>query len=191
MRGVKRIARHDTVRFEGGTHRARPLRLLAILVVALLLSSTAGAQSPCPPLAHSESHAAISCRFDATLTRMFTPRTVPPGTYRVYVTAARMEEVVAQFRAGVSSPPVEGAWSVQTMDPLDAYGDAGLYDRAKVARLYVGVRARVARGPIVENGLTVASITLVSPYPDPSLARLEPGTLIVEFWIPPFGGIQN
>jgi hypothetical protein len=70
------------------------------------------------------------------------------------------------------------------MDPLDAYGTAGPYDRAKVARLYVGVRPRVAHGPIVEQGRTVASITLISPYPNASLSELHSGTLIIEFRIP-------
>jgi hypothetical protein len=70
------------------------------------------------------------------------------------------------------------------MDPLEAFGDAGPYNRAKVAELYVGLRARVARGPIIEGGRTIAAITLVSPYPNRSLSRLEPGTLIIEFRIP-------
>ncbi len=114
---------------------------------------------------------------------MFTPRSVPENTYRVYVTDSSIEKVLAAFRAVASSSNVAGAWVVQEMDPLDAYGDAGLYDRAKVARLYVGVRARVARGPMVEQGRTVASMTLVSPYPNTSLTGLERGTLIIDFRI--------
>jgi hypothetical protein len=155
---------------------------LVALFCWLSTCAIATAQSECPPLAHAGSRA-FSCRFDATLTRMFTPRTVPSGTYRVYVTDARIENVVAQFRAVASSSNVEGAWVVHVMDPLDAYGDSGLYDRARVARLYVGVRAQVARGPVIEHGRTVASITLVSPYPNASLTALERGTLIIEFKI--------
>ena len=155
---------------------------LVALFFSLSARPIATAQSECPPLAYAGSHA-FSCRFDATLTRMFTPRAVPSGTYRVYVTDARIEQAVAGFRAVASSSHVEGAWVAHVMDPLDAYGDSGLYDRAKVARLYVGVRAQVARGPVVDHGRTVASITLVSPYPNVALTRLQPGTLIIEFKI--------
>lgn len=116
---------------------------------------------------------------------MFTPRTVPENTYRVYITDAGIDTVVAAFRVLAPSSNVEGAWVIRQMDPLDAYGQAGPYDRAKVARLYAGMRARVARGPIVEHGRTVVSITLVSPYPDGSLKHLRQGTLIIEFRIPP------
>ncbi len=178
--------------------RASPL----LVVLSLLpLPGRALAQAACPPLAGARSGAlsnpaeagthdagggaVVTCRFDAALTRMFTPPTVPPGMYRVYVTEDSIERMLAEFRGVAASSDVEGAWSVTQMSPLDAYGEAGLYDRAKVARLYGGVPARVARGPILENGRTVASITLVSPHPNGSLARLERGTLIIEFRLPP------
>jgi hypothetical protein len=184
---------------------ARSSFLLIVATIGLWLSGPRAAVAQCPPLesaaalsnppeagsgkatspAAAGSHSPFECRFDAALTRMFTPRAAPQGTYRVYVTTVRIEQLLDAFRAVASSSAVEGAWAIQQMDPLDAYGEAGVYDRAKVARLYVGVRARVARGPIIEQGRTVASITLVSPYPDGSLTRLEPGTLIIEFRIPP------
>ncbi len=65
------------------------------------------------------------------------------------------------------------------MDPLEAFGEAGTYPRTTVARLYTGTRAQVVRFPIERNGRTVAAVTLISPYPDPTLSRLEPGTLAI------------
>jgi hypothetical protein len=165
-----------------------PLAVLLVVCIRLTVPTVLGAQ--CPPLVAAGTHAGsasgqpFSCRFDAALTRMFTPRSVPKDTYRVYVTDASIETVVAAFRAVASSADVAGAWTVQAMDPLDGFGKAGPYDRAKLARVYLGVRARVAHGPMVGRGRTVASMTLVSPYPDVSLSRLERGTLIIEFRIP-------
>jgi hypothetical protein len=50
-----------------------------------------------------------------------------------------------------------------------------------VAQLYVGRRLSVARGSVLEDGRVIASVTLISPYPDATLTRLERGTMIVVF----------
>lgn len=174
------------------------LHTLAVLLGGVMLCANVAAQSPCPPIARANNPAeagsheaeakrdviALSCGLDTALTRLFTPRTVPKDTYGVYVTDAGVDKVAAAFRAVASSSRVQGAWVMQEMDPLSAFGEAGIYDRAKVARLYLGIRARVARGPIIQQGRTVASITLVSPCPDASLTKLQRGTLIIEFRIP-------
>jgi hypothetical protein len=68
---------------------------------------------------------------------------------------------------------------VTEMDPLQAFGEAGSYQRTTVARLYGGLKAKVVRIPIEREGRTVAAVTLVSPYPDPTLSRLEPGTMAI------------
>jgi hypothetical protein len=104
--------------------------------------------------------------------------------YRVYAAGSRIEDVVGAFKSIARSDDVRGAWVIQETNPLSAFGEAGPYDRTKVARLYVAVPVRVARGPIIRDGRTIASITLVSPYPDPSLTRLERGTLIIQFDTP-------
>ncbi len=167
----------------------------ALLAFACLVVAGPQAQAQCPPLdatVHDGSAAVVAgrpgktpaCRFNATLTRLFTPHFVPGTPYRVYVTAAVIDTVVSQFATLSPAPSSPGAWTIQEMDPLEALGNAGPYDTAKVGRLYVGRRARVARGPLVQNGRTVATIMLMSPYPDPSLTRLEPGTMIIEFRIP-------
>jgi hypothetical protein len=74
------------------------------------------------------------------------------------------------MQAGVEARPVAAA---------EAFGQSGGYNRWKLARLYGARRAKVARMPRVENGRVVEAWTLISPYPDPGLERLEPGTLLI------------
>ncbi len=161
---------------------------MSLLIAPWLLLGVTGpvsAQCPALPLGGSQRTAPFACRFDPILTWLFTPGNVPKDAYRVWVTDAPVDQVVRAFKPGAPPPDTQGAWVLRRMDPLDAYGTAGPYDRAKLARLYVGVRPRVTHGPIVERGHTVASIMLVSPYPNASLSRLEAGTLIMEFRMPP------
>jgi hypothetical protein len=68
------------------------------------------------------------------------------------------------------------------MGPLDAFGSGGAYDRSAVSRLYGGRLASVARGWF-RDGERFESVTFVSPYPDATLSRLLPGTLIIRFII--------
>ena len=69
------------------------------------------------------------------------------------------------------------------MIPYDAFGLSGSYNRWKVAGLYRSRRASVSRGPRMHAG-QMESWTLIAPYPDPTLQRLEPGTLIIVLGIP-------
>jgi hypothetical protein len=101
---------------------------------------------------------------------LFTPRHVPAGTYGTFVSPRSIDDVLAGIDAGVAP---------QAVVALEAFGGSGGYDRWKLARLYGAKRARVARIPRVEDGEVVEAWTLVSPYPDPSLERLEPGTLLI------------
>ena len=68
--------------------------------------------------------------------------------------------------------------------PLDAFGLAGRYDRSALARVYGARQPHVARGARMENGRVVESWTLISPYPDTALRRLETGTLLVVLRLP-------
>src|ERR671937_3129971 len=97
---------------------------------------------------------------------MFTPPRPQLGRYEVCTTSKALN--------AVARPD----WLVEAQPPLDAFGAAGPYDRAKLARLYGGRRATVARGWIQENGC-VTSVTAISPFPDVALARLDPGTLLI------------
>jgi hypothetical protein len=139
----------------------------------------------CPPLPTPADRSSVSCRDDAALTRLFTPRAAPEGSYHVYVSSSAVEKIAGLLKGAAKNGA--GGWTVQQMDPLDVFGTAGDYDELAVARLYVGHRPRVARGPVLENGRVVASIWLISPYPDPALTHLEKGTLIIEFRVDGLG----
>jgi hypothetical protein len=105
------------------------------------------------------------------------------AAYRAYLAPSDLEATLAHVRAdpGVLQPP--GAWAPQAQIPYDAFGLSGSYNRWKVAGLYRSRRARVARGPRVDQG-RMESWTLIAPYPDVHLQRLEPGTLILVLHVP-------
>jgi len=118
-----------------------------------------------------------------SLARLFTPRQAPDGAYTVTVLTEGIEGALANVKrvlapdAVAGNPP--GSWQVQSLDPLEAFGTAGTYDRSKVARLYAGRRVSVVRGPVERNGRVRAAVTLISPHPDATLSRLEKGTLVI------------
>ena len=103
---------------------------------------------------------------DPALTALFTPVHPQIGRYEVCTTAVPIE-VVAQSQ-----------WQIDTLEPLDAFGSAGPYDRFALSRLYGGRRARVARGWRERDG-QFESITLISPHPNASLTALDTGTMII------------
>jgi hypothetical protein len=105
---------------------------------------------------------------DPVLTALFTPPNPRVGHYELCTTDRRIEEVA------------EPGWTVESLEVLDAFGRAGPYDRAALARLYGGRRPRVARG-WRRVGDRFESVTLISPYPDASLTRLNPGTMLIVF----------
>ncbi len=117
--------------------------------------------------------------------RLFTPRGSPPGTYRAYTTVRNLDTVLAAIRQDPSTPPGNGSFEPQSVIASDAFGQSGGYNRWKVALLYGARRAQVARGPRVEDGRVVEAWTLVSPYPDPRLERLNPGTLLIVLRLQP------
>lgn len=164
----------------------RAVRISALGLIALTL---AAASRPVPAAPRSQTDAGLpslppSARFDATLTRLFTPPSVPQDTYRVYLTAERIGLVSTFFRSAPGASSSAGAWRVEALDPLTALGTAGPYDRALVARLYMGQPVSVARGTIAHGGRVTFSITLLSPHPNPQLSALDSGTMIVVFRIP-------
>ena len=111
---------------------------------------------------------------DPVLAGLFTPLQPRLGRYEVLTSAAPLSEVIQEVG--------NAGWKVELLAPLQAFGNAGAYDKAALARLYVGRRVSVSRGWIQRNG-HFESLTLISPYPDASLSRLNPGTLIVRFII--------
>jgi hypothetical protein len=116
--------------------------------------------------------AALSC--DPALTALFTPLHPILGRYEVCTTADPLDRVAAP------APDAPHYGPSEMLEPLEAFGEAGPYDRAALARLYAGTRVRVARGWI-ERGDRFESITLVSPHPDATLTRLSPGTMVIKW----------
>jgi hypothetical protein len=100
---------------------------------------------------------------DPAFAALFTPLRPHLGRYEVCTTSAPLDEG-------------EG----EALEALDAFGAGGTYDRARLARLYGGTRARVVRS-WAENGSEIVSITRISPYPDPAISRLISGTLEIRF----------
>ena len=113
----------------------------------------------------------LSC--DPALAALFTPLRPGLGRYEVCTTTDSLEDVATGVGAPHSGPS-------EMLDPLDAFGAAGRYDRSALARLYAGKRVRVARGWI-EHGDRFESVTLLSPYPNAALNRLVPGTMIIRW----------
>jgi hypothetical protein len=120
---------------------------------------------------------------DPALTRLFTPLSVPSGTYLVLRSSQTVEALAARLRA-LDAKPAKGAWEPSRPEANGAFGQEGAYDRARLARLFNGKRVTVVRGSLVQNGQRFA-YTLVSPYPDPTLSHIVDGTMVIEFRVPP------
>lgn len=136
------------------------------------------------PLLHSQ-FSLPGARPSPAHARVFTPRHAPEGSYLAFVMDGPMDAARrAVMRAlGVADAPSTGSgpWAVRRLETTEAFGDSGDFDETRLARLFNGRRAFVCRGPVSREGRVVASVTLISPYPDPSLSRLEPGTLVIVF----------
>jgi hypothetical protein len=114
--------------------------------------------------------ATLAC--DPALTALFTPLRPGIGRYEVCTTTDPLEALAAAQAGGPHYGPSE------LLEPLDAFGAAGSYSRAALTRLYAGKRVRVARG-WRESADRFESVTLLSPYPDATLTRLLPGTMVI------------
>ena len=114
---------------------------------------------------------------------LFAPR-LHRDAYRTAVSPLDLDTLLALLSADPALLKPPGAWQPRGITPSDAFGEAGTYPRWKLAQLYGARRARVARGPRMEGGRVAETWTLVSPYPDPSLERLEPGTLLIVLRLP-------
>jgi hypothetical protein len=157
----------------------RRLALSSGLVLVLAASSPTAAGLPRQP------QPAYRFRVPGTpapaLAALFVPRRAPAGSFEVAVLDCGIEDarrvLLEAAHPGPPRPPAGPP--VRKLDPLDAFGDAGAYQRTTVARLYGGRKAQVVRMPVERDGRTVAAVTLVSPYPDPTLSRLVEGTMVI------------
>ena len=106
------------------------------------------------------------------------------AAYQFFTTPRAIGEVLAQIVQDPASVLTPGGWTARPLLPFDAFGQSGRYDRTILARLYGARRAQVARGPRREGGAITESWTLISPYPDTGLSRLERGTLLIILRLP-------
>jgi hypothetical protein len=111
---------------------------------------------------------------DPSLKTLFTPLRAELGRYEVCTTAVSIEEALAEGKPGALRDLIE------PLEAVEAFGTAGTYNRAALARLYGGTRVRVARRWQQRDDQFVSE-TLLSPYPDLTLKTLNPGTMVIRF----------
>ena len=119
---------------------------------------------------------------------IFTPAS-QRSSYRAATVSAALDEVLQMLAADESLVRTAGAWEARRQPPLDAFGRSGGYDRWQLARLYGPRQPVVARGARMEGGRVAETWTLISPYPDPQLTRLLPGTLLIRLRLPWLPGV--
>ena len=115
---------------------------------------------------------------------LFAPAGARGAAYRIFVSPVDLDTTLRRLEADGSLVRAPGAWQPRPALPLDAFGQAGRYDRSALARVYGARQPRVARGARMENGRVVESWTLIAPYPDTALRGLEAGTLLVVLRLP-------
>ena len=97
------------------------------------------------------------------------------------VSSRTIEELAGVGRQPSADWPAFSA--IEALESLDAFGAAGPYHRAALARLFGGTRVQVARGWL-DRPDRFESFTLLSPYADATLTRLQTGTMIIHLVIP-------
>lgn len=173
--GVSFFKRYRPTRRLSSLPRTSAVTLgLAWLAGATAAALTGAVALPIPPLPGTPAPA---------LARVFTPRDVSDGVFTVTVMEQPMESawkaVRQSFEGFEMATGPDGHPAFVEEEPLTTFGSSGRYNRSKLARLYAGRRAMVARSPVTRDGRAVASLTLISPYPDATLQQLKPGTLAI------------
>lgn len=115
---------------------------------------------------------------DRALERQFTPIAAPDGAYEVSTVETSITELAAALKS-LDGAPTPGAWQVTHPEAHEAFGQAGIYDRFKLAELFGGQRLSVVRGSLAAGGYRTA-YTLISPYPDGTLSRVVHGTMVIQ-----------
>ena len=145
-------------------------RLIVLILAGVLVPGAAPGAAP----------AGSGWREAPAYAALFAPAGPRGAAYRTFVSPLGLDETLAQVARmpGRLAPP--GAWQPRPLAPADAFGTVGTYDHWTLLRLYGARLPRVARGPVGNgDGAVTEAWTLISPYPDPSLQRLEPGTLLI------------
>ena len=79
------------------------------------------------------------------------------GAYRIFTSPLDIDAVLQRLDDDRSLVRVAGAWQPRLTLPLDAFGQAGRYDRSGMARVYGGRQPRVAYGARSVDGRVVAT----------------------------------
>ena len=119
---------------------------------------------------------------DEALRQLFTPSSLPAGTFRVHRSDQHISALAAALKV-LDLSPAEGAWLVDRAGVFDAFGAEGPYDKPRLALLFGGSSPSVARGTLVTAEGRVA-ITLIEPYPDAALTSLRQGTMVIVTKLP-------
>jgi hypothetical protein len=106
------------------------------------------------------------------------------ASYAAYISERPLNAILAEITATSRAVQTPGAWEARPVAPPDVFGNSGQYDIWRLIRLFGGRQPLVARGAMVEAGMVVESWTLLSPYPDPELRSLRPGTLLLILRVP-------
>jgi hypothetical protein len=146
-------------------------RLAAVNAIALVLLPTAPGFATQVVMTAAGIPEALVERFECSsaLALLFAPPAVGSSLDR--------SPEVCQSNASLTEVLPAG-WSAEAATPADVFAAADPHTRRLVAVLYGGRRPLVARGWIATVE-TLASITLISPRPDPVNRRLLPGTLLI------------
>ena len=138
----------------------------AVIIVGLVVHASAADQVPLDGVTP-----------DHGLAWLFAPATAPPGAYDVFRSSRPIAKLADELRRRESA-----ATRGRVAGPARRSGhrirDEGRYDRARLARLFVGRQVEVARGALASGG-DVSSYTLVTPVPDPTLSTLDHDTMVI------------
>ena len=115
--------------------------------------------------------------------QLFTPA-AGREAYRAATSPADLDTILRTMAGDASLVRTPDAWTPRSESILDVFGKSGAYDRWTLVRLFGSRQPRVARGAKIVNGRAAESWTLISPYPDARLERLEPGTLLIVLSLP-------
>jgi hypothetical protein len=157
------------------TRRFGALRAAGALLAAALLGVPAAARQADGPGA--------GWRPAPAQLALFTPAR-HRAAYQAFTSREPLDRALADLLARVPAVRAPGSWEPDRVAAADAFGSGGRYDRWQLVRLYGARTPQVARGAVIRNGGSIESWTLISPYPDAGLRRLDPGTLLLVLRIP-------
>ena len=106
------------------------------------------------------------------------------AAYQAFVSGEPLDRALADLLARIPALRSPGSWEATRMSAADAFGSGGPYDRWQLARLYGARSPWVSRGAVLRDGRGIETWTLISPFPDTALRRLDPGTLLLVLRIP-------